>query len=76
MEPIAAINRHNKRSAPMTDQWMPVCDAPDREVLLTRIDDANGVRNQQKLVRDGNLWWLPDRSMYVYYTPTHWLKTS
>lgn len=19
-----------------------------------------------------NLWWLPDGSMYVYFTPTHW----
>ncbi len=24
------------------------------------------------LVRDGNLWWFPDRSMYVYYTPKVW----
>lgn len=21
---------------------------------------------------DKNLWFLPDGSMYVYYTPTHW----
>ena len=26
----------------------------------------------QKLKRRGNLWWLPDDSMYVYYEPTHW----
>ena len=24
------------------------------------------------LVRDGNLWWFPDRSMYVYWTPAYW----
>jgi len=26
-----------------------------------------------KLKRNGNLWFLPDGSMYVYYTPTHWM---
>jgi hypothetical protein len=26
----------------------------------------------QNLKRRGNLWWLPDDSMYVYFTPTHW----
>lgn len=24
------------------------------------------------LVRDGNLWWFPDRTMYVYYVPKFW----
>lgn len=24
------------------------------------------------LVRDGRLWWFPDRSMYVYYVPRFW----
>jgi hypothetical protein len=24
------------------------------------------------LKRQGNLWYTPDGSMYVYYTPTHW----
>lgn len=26
----------------------------------------------RRLVYASNLWWLPDRSMYVYFTPTHW----
>lgn len=45
---------------------------PEGEVVNTRIDDANGVRNEQPLVRRGRLWFLPDGAMYVYYTPTHW----
>jgi len=44
----------------------------DGVVVETKIDDANGRRNEQKLVREGRLWFFPDHSMYVYYTPTHW----
>jgi hypothetical protein len=29
-------------------------------------------RMEQDLQRIGNLWFLADGSMYVYYTPTHW----
>ena len=25
------------------------------------------------LKRHGNLWFLPDGSMYVYFTPTFWI---
>lgn len=28
--------------------------------------------NQQPLRRKGRLWFLPDGSMYVYYTPQFW----
>lgn len=28
--------------------------------------------DQRKLVFSRNLWWLPDKSMYVYFAPTHW----
>ena len=38
----------------------------------TKIDDHNGVRNEGNLKRQGNLWFHPDMSMYVYYIPTHW----
>lgn len=41
-------------------------------VVKTKIDDQKGVRNEQNLKRSGNLWFFPDGSMYVYYTPTHW----
>ena len=38
----------------------------------TKVDDGNGCRLVQKLKRKNDLWFLPDDSMYVYYTPTHW----
>ena len=49
---------------------------PDGVVVETKIDDGKpaGVRNEQRLVRQGGLWFFPDGSMYVYYTPTHWLR--
>jgi hypothetical protein len=28
--------------------------------------------NEQTLIFDQGLWWLPDRSMYVYFTPKVW----
>jgi len=45
---------------------------PDGLVVETKIDDASGCRNEQRLKRQGNLWFTPDGGMYVYYTPTHW----
>ena len=56
----------------MPDNWRPIDSAPKDEVVQTKIDDGKGVRNVQPLKRMGRLWWLPDGSMYVYYTPTHW----
>jgi hypothetical protein len=55
--------------------WSPIETAPADVVIETKIDDENGVRNVQPLKRiagTGRLWWVPDGSMYVYYTPTHW----
>lgn len=54
--------------------WKKITDEqpPKGVVIKTKIDDENGLRNEQELVFDNNLWWFPDRSMYVYYTPTHW----
>lgn len=40
--------------------------------VMTKIDDSDGIRNEQTLVLQGDLWFLPDMSMYVYYRPTHW----
>lgn len=58
----------------MTDNWISTSDAvpEDGTVVETKIDDADGVRNVQTLIRQGRLWYYPDESMYVYYTPTHW----
>jgi hypothetical protein len=45
---------------------------PEGVVVETKIDDNKGLRNEATLLRRGNLWFVPDGSMYVYYTPTHW----
>lgn len=56
----------------MTKTWQPINTAPDGELVDTKIDDEHGGHNHGWLMRHGNLWWLKDGSMYVYYTPTHW----
>lgn len=45
---------------------------PEGVIVETKIDDERGCRNEGKLYRRRNLWFVPDGSMYVYYTPTHW----
>jgi hypothetical protein len=55
-----------------TSDWKPIGTAPEGIVVNTRIDDVDGIRNEQALKRRGRLWFFPDGSMYVYYTPTHW----
>jgi hypothetical protein len=52
--------------------WLPIRTAPENVPVMTKIDDASGVRNEQPLKRRGRLWWLVSGEMYVYYTPTHW----
>lgn len=47
---------------------------PEHEVVETKIDDGKGCRNVGRLYRYKGLWFLPDGSMYVYYTPTHWRR--
>lgn len=54
--------------------WKLISSNPPQDgvVVETKVDNGDGERNVQKLKRKGNLWFLPDGSMYVYYTPTHW----
>lgn len=52
--------------------WRKADTAPEKVVVWTKIDDEDGERNVQKLKKMGRLWFYPDGSMYVYYTPTHW----
>jgi len=47
---------------------LPPQDVP----VNTKIDDAQGIRNEQALLLHNRLWFFPDMSMYVYYNPTHW----
>lgn len=55
-------------------EWQRIETAPVGKVVMTKIDDERGPRNEQTLKRiaGSNLWWTPDGSMYVYYAPTHW----
>lgn len=53
--------------------WQSTSTAPEGVIVHTKIDDKDGCRNEQKLIRRGNLWHFPDESMYVYYRPTHWM---
>lgn len=58
--------------------WKTIDTAPSDQVVNTKIDDANGCRNEQALIQKLRgpqfrpMWWFPDLSMYVYYQPTHW----
>ena len=54
-------------------EWQPIETAPRNVEVLTKIDDHNGERNVQTLTRMGSLWWVPNGSTYVYYSPTHWM---
>lgn len=56
----------------MTVEWRDISSAPENVTVMTKIHDVNGCRNEQSLKRRGRLWFFPDGSMYVYYTPTHW----
>ena len=40
---------------------------------MTRIDDEDGIRNEQSLKRSGDVWFHSGFGGYrIYYTPTHW----
>lgn len=56
------------------NEWTPtsICFPPPDLVVETKIDDGKYLRNQTKLKFSHGLWFFPDGSMYVYYTPTHW----
>lgn len=56
------------------NNWIKVSNIlpTEGEVVETKIDEGGKVRNEGVLRRIGRLWYLPNRSMYVYYTPTHW----
>ena len=44
-------------------------ELPENDVVVDAMDSGGHV---QDLKRDGNLWWFPDGSMYVYFTPIMW----
>jgi len=60
--------------------WQPIETCPEGVEVMTKIEDERGERNVQTLVQRTRepgktrpMFWLPDGSMYVYYTPTHWM---
>lgn len=67
-------NRKHRFKGGLMGDWIKVSEQlpPEETVVETKIDDGKGCRNVQKLKRRGRLWFFPDGSMYVYYTPTHW----
>jgi hypothetical protein len=54
--------------------WNPISTAPENVLVMTKIDDEKGVRNEQTLHRNGRMWY--GGSMYVYYQPTHWRELT
>lgn len=57
-----------------SNNWIKTKDLlpKDNVVVDTKVQNDEGTRNEQELKKVGGLWFFPDGSMYVYYTPTHW----
>ncbi len=55
---------------PIMNNWIPTYSL--NIPVMTKIEDGAGIRNEQVLIRQGNLWFTSDMGMYVYYVPTHW----
>jgi hypothetical protein len=51
-------------------EWTPV--AEQRPANGQRVEVITPGGDQRELIYDSNLWWLTDRSMYCYFTPTYW----
>lgn len=62
----------------MAEKWIETSAElpPEGVVVATKIDDDKGLRNEQPLKRQGNLFFHSDGSMYVYYRPTHWRRLT
>jgi hypothetical protein len=78
MSPSPTLQETPNRNHPtpeakeMSEEWRSIDSAPEGTIVETKMDDERGCRNEQPLRRSGRLWFFPDGSMYVYYTPTHW----
>lgn len=48
--------------------WRPVTPTEPPDGQLVEVPNNGGA----KLRRSGNLWFLPDHEVYVYYSPTEW----
>ncbi len=54
--------------------WTKTADQPPEPGVVVEAMDSGG--HVQDLVFDRNLWWFPDKSMYVYFTPTFWKEKT
>lgn len=64
------IGKHATPYLPKHADWTPTGEALPPEGWLLDVKQPSGVVGQLRFER--NLWWLPDKSMYVYYVPTAW----
>jgi hypothetical protein len=53
-----------------TEGWVPVARELPDEGVVVQTKSPGGM--EQDLKRMSNLWFFPDGSMYVYYTPEFW----
>lgn len=52
--------------------WTPIDgDVPPEGELLDVITPSG---DQRQLIYESGLWFLPDRSMYVYFVPAFWRR--
>lgn len=51
-------------------RWNHVPDTLPEDGQEVEVVTESG--DQRRLVYERRLWWLPDRSMYVYFTPILW----
>lgn len=52
----------------MSLDWRSAADDPPPEGVVVQVQNNDGAL----LKRQGRLWFFPDGSMYVYYTPEYW----
>ena len=55
--------------------WVPVTFDSPRPGVVVEVQN-NGGALLKRHREGGSLWFLPDGSMYVYYTPTYWRPVS
>lgn len=54
----------------MSEDWIATDTAVPPQGIIVKTMDSSG--RVQPLKREGRLWFLPDGSTYVYYTPIFW----
>ncbi len=57
-----------------TTTWTRTSEQRPTEGARCEVITESG--DQRTLVFASNLWWLPDMSMYVYFTPEFWRVAS